>query len=143
MPPRTAGWTLIELMVTLLILAILAGFALPAYRSHVLRAHRVEAKSLLLELAAAQERFYLHHDRYASHAELAAAPPQGLGLAATTRNGRYRLTIDVADTRVFSATAAAIADQAADERCATFTIDAYGARTATSAAGIAAAACWD
>jgi type IV pilus assembly protein PilE len=143
MPARTAGWTLIELVVALLILAILAVFALPAYRSHALRAHRVEAKSVLLDLAAAQERFYLHHDRYASHAELAAAPPQGLGLAETTRNGRYQLTIDVADTRVFRATAAASADQASDERCATFTIDAHGSRTAASAAGIAAAGCWD
>jgi type IV pilus assembly protein PilE len=143
MPARTAGWTLIELMVALLILAILATFALPAYRSHALRAHRVEATSALLELAAAQERFYLHHDRYASHTELAAAPPQGLGLAQMTRNGRYRLTIDVADTRVFSASAAASGDQAADERCSTLAIDAYGSRTATSAAGIAAARCWD
>jgi type IV pilus assembly protein PilE len=143
MPTRTAGWTLIELLVALSILAILAAFALPAYRSHALRVHRVEAKSALLELAAAQERFYLHHDRYAAHAELAAAPPQGLGLAERTRNGRYRLTIDIADTRAFRASAAASGDQAADERCATFTIDAHGSRTATSAAGIAAAGCWD
>lgn len=143
MPARTAGWTLIELMVALLIIAVLATFALPAYRSHALRAHRVEAKSALLALAAAQERFYLHHDRYAAHAELSAAPPQGLGLAEMTRNGRYRLTIAVADTRLFRASAAASADQAADERCATFTIDAYGARTATNAAGITAPGCWD
>lgn len=143
MPNRTAGWTLIELLVALLLVAILATFALPAYRSHALRAHRVEAKSALLELAAAQERFYLHHDRYAAHSELAAAPPQGLGLADMTRHGRYQLTIAVADTRVFSASAAASGVQAADERCATFTIDAHGSRTAASAAGIAAAGCWD
>lgn len=143
MPARTAGWTLIELLVALVIIAILATFALPAYRSHALRAHRVEAKSALLALAAAQERFYLHHDRYAAHAELAVAPPQGLGLAEMTRDGRYRLTIAVADAREFRAAAAATADQVADERCATFTIDAYGARTATSVAGIAAPGCWD
>jgi type IV pilus assembly protein PilE len=143
MPARTKGWTLIELMVALLVIALLAAFALPAYRSHALRAHRVEAKSALLALAAAQERFYLHHDRYAAHAELPAAPPEGLGLAEVTRNARYRLTIAVADTRVFRASAAARADQTADERCATFHIDAHGSRTATTAAGVAAPGCWD
>ncbi len=110
MHARAAGWTLIELVVALLIVAVLASLAVPGYRNHALRAHRTEAKSALLDLAAAQERFYLHHDRYAGS---------------------------------FTASAVASGDQAADERCATFTIDAFGTKGAMSAAGIAAEGCWE
>ena len=143
MQARTAGWTLIELMVALLIVSILALVAVPGYRNHVLRAHRVEAQSALLDLAAAQERFYLQHDRYASHADLAAPPPGGLGLRETTRDGRYRVAIGAADVGSFTASAVASGDQAADERCATFTIDAFGTKGAMTAAGISAEGCWE
>ena len=143
MQARTAGWTLIELMVALLIVSILALVAVPGYRNHVLRAHRVEAQSALLDLAAAQERFYLHHDHYASQADLAVPPPGGLGLGEVTRNGRYRVAIGAADVGSFAASAVASGDQAADARCATFTIDAFGTKGAMTAAGIAAEGCWE
>lgn len=143
MQARVAGWTLIELVVALLIVAVLASLAVPGYRNHALRAHRTEAQSALLGLAAAQERFHLHHDRYASDADLVVAPPGGLGLSAATRDGRYRLAIGAADTRSFTATAVASGDQSADVRCATFTIDAFGTRSATDVAGIAAEGCWE
>ena len=142
MQARTAGWTLIELMVVLLIVSILALVAVPGYRNHVLRAHRVEAQSALLDLAAAQERFYLHHDRYASQMDLAAPPPGGLGLREVTRDGRYRVAIVAADVGSFTASAVASGAQAADALCATFTIDAFGTKGATTAAGVAADGCW-
>jgi len=55
---RERGVTLIELVVVAAVIAILASVAIPSYRSHVLRAHRTEARAALLALATAQEKFH-------------------------------------------------------------------------------------
>jgi len=128
-----AGLTLIELMVVVVIVAILASIAVPSYRHHLLRTHRTEAKRALLSISAAQERFYLQNNTYASSSELTIAPPAGLGIPATTENGHYEVAITSGTVTGFSATATAQGGQARDSRCATFTIDHAGSRTATSA----------
>jgi type IV pilus assembly protein PilE len=131
---KMRGVTLIELVVVVAIVALLATIAIPSYRQFVLRSHRAEAKSALLNLAAAQEKFYLQNNTYTD--ALADAPPVGLGLTATTENGYYTIAIDDADTDSFTATATTAGGQADDDDCDTFTIDQAGARTATSAS------CW-
>jgi type IV pilus assembly protein PilE len=124
--------TLIELMIVVAIVALLASIAVPSYRQYVLRANRTEATTALLQLAAAQEKFYLQNNTYAGNALIDDAPPAGLGLAATTERGHYTVAITAADATGFSATATAAGAQAADSTCATFTINQAGARTATS-----------
>ena len=131
------GLTLIELMVAMLIVAVLAAIAAPGSRQFVLRTNRVEAKSALLNVAAAQERFYLQNNAYAGPSGLEAAPPDGLGIAGTTEHGHYSIAIVAGDAAVFSATATARGGQAQDMRCASFAIDQSGAKTATSAE------CWN
>jgi type IV pilus assembly protein PilE len=124
-----SGMTLIELIVVVAIVAILTTAAIPAYRDHVLRSHRVEARSALLGLAAAQEIHFLRQNAYSS--ELEAAPPAGLGLQAVTASGYYGIAIDSADDSTFRATATAQGSQVRDEQCAQFGLEATGARTAT------------
>lgn len=142
--PRQAGTTLLELVVVMVVVAILATVAVPGYRHHLLRTHRVEAMDALLELAVAQERFHLVHRRYATDARLAAPPPDGLGLSPVTARGRYAIAIDAgADASTFSATASAAGAQLADAACASFTIDAAGRRSARRRDGAAAPACWE
>jgi type IV pilus assembly protein PilE len=132
------GFTLIELMIVVVIAAVLASIAVPSYRSYVLRTHRVEAKTALLNLAAAQERFYLENNTYAANAVLTTAPPAGLGLPATTENGWYTVAIaNGANAATFTATATATGTQAADTDCTSFSITALGVKTATSTK------CWD
>jgi type IV pilus assembly protein PilE len=127
---KVRGVTLIELMVVVAIVALLATIAIPSYRSFLMRSHRAEAKSALLNLAAAQEKFYLQNNTYTE--ELADPPPDGLGLTATTVNGHYTVAITDGDVDSFAATATATGGQAQDSHCATFTINQTGARSATN-----------
>ena len=138
---RMKGVTLIELMIVIVVVAILGSIAVPSYRSFVLRSHRVEAKTALLALAAAQEKFYLQNNTYATNSLLTTAPPSGLGLAATTENGWYTVAIaNGANAAGFSATATATGTQTADGDCASFTINQLGVKTAT---GDKPTVCWN
>ena len=141
---RMTGVTLIELMIVIVIVAILASIAVPSYRSYVLRSHRVEAKTALLNLAAAQEKFYLQNNTYATNSQLATAPPGGLGIPATTEGGWYTVAIaNGASAAVFSATATATGTQTADSDCASFTIDQLGVKSAKKSGGSPSTVCWN
>jgi type IV pilus assembly protein PilE len=132
------GVTLIELVVVMVVVGILAAIAIPSYRSYVLRTHRVEAKTALMQLAAAQEKFYLQNNTYATNGELEDAPPDGLGIPDTTENGWYTIAIaNGANAAGFAATATAAGEQAEDTDCAAFTINQAGQKTATTTK------CWD
>lgn len=59
------GFTLIELMITVVIVAILASIALPSYRQYVIRANRAAAKEAMMDIANRQQQFLLAHRSYA------------------------------------------------------------------------------
>jgi type IV pilus assembly protein PilE len=61
-PPQ--GFSLIELMITLAIAAIIAAVAVPSYRDHMLRAHIPEATSTLSALAMRLEQHYQDNQAY-------------------------------------------------------------------------------
>lgn len=58
------GFTLIELMITLVIIGLLSSIAYPAYQDHILRTHRAAAAACLQELALQMERRYTIHLAY-------------------------------------------------------------------------------
>ena len=65
-PRRRAihGFTLIELMITVAIVALLASIAYPAYTDSVLKGRRAEARTALLELMQQQERYMTQRNTY-------------------------------------------------------------------------------
>jgi type IV pilus assembly protein PilE len=63
---RARGFTLIELMVAVAIVAILAALAYPSYRNYVLRGQLVDATNGLSSLRANMERYYQDNRTYAS-----------------------------------------------------------------------------
>jgi type IV pilus assembly protein PilE len=130
--------TLLELLVTLVIVGVLAAFAYPAYHASLLRAHRVEAIDALLAIGAAQERFHVQHGRYARYLDDGTATPDNsLAVAAVSVGGRYRLSLLDAGPADFLATAtpAEGSGQEADRGCRRFSIRANGQRSATDSAG--------
>lgn len=64
LPLSRHGFTLLELIVVIAILAVLLTVALPSYRNYMVRVHRTEAVSALLELASCQERVFADHGHY-------------------------------------------------------------------------------
>jgi len=64
LPLRLKGFTLIELMIVIAVIALLAGIALPAYQEHVRRAARQEAFSNLGDLRIKMEQFFQNYRHY-------------------------------------------------------------------------------
>ncbi|HLS81148.1 MAG TPA: type IV pilin protein [Steroidobacter sp.] len=135
---KMRGITLIELMTVVAVVAILGTIAVSSYRSYLLRTNRTEARMALLRVQAAQEKFFLQNNRYATAAELDDAPPNGLGIPAITPGGYYAIDLQNVTGTTYTARARAAAGQLADAAaCQTLTIDHTGARTPNDASG-----CW-
>ncbi|WP_372878513.1 type IV pilin protein [Spongiibacter marinus] len=62
------GFTLIELMITVAIVAILASIAYPSYQEQVAKSRRNEAANALMIGAQALERYYSSNGRYTTTA---------------------------------------------------------------------------
>jgi type IV pilus assembly protein PilE len=89
------GFTLIELMITVAIIAILASIAFPSYRSYTIRSSRSAVQSELLQLSGLQEKIFLNSNSYAVSvtAAYSGRSDAGLGSSGTTADGKYTLTI--------------------------------------------------
>ena len=64
--PRTSGFTLIELMIVVAVIAILTAMAYPAYNKHVIKTRRSEAQAELVKWGQAMERYYSTNGSYTS-----------------------------------------------------------------------------
>ena len=126
-----AGFTLIELMIVVVIVAIISVFANSMYSKSVQKSRRAEGKALLLEAAALQERRIADAGTYATDME-------DLGYDANpaiSDNSLY--SVAVTNTNGFTLTATAIGRQAVDTQCATMSLNALGQKSSTTSSD-----CW-
>lgn len=79
-----SGFTLIEMMVTVAIVAILASIAIPSYQDYVRRGQVQEAPAALADFRARMEQFYQDNRTYANGTACGAAAPSRLENFSTT-----------------------------------------------------------
>jgi type IV pilus assembly protein PilE len=126
------GFTLIELMIVVAILAIIVTWGYNSYRDTILKAHRTEGIGELLAIADKLERYYADQGRYDT---AVLADIHGT----SSENGYYSFSITSADTAQFTITAAPQGGQTDDGKCGTFTLTSQGTR---SASGTLPDKCW-
>lgn len=61
---KASGFTLVELMVVVAIIAILASVAMPSYERYIQRSRRAEAQSLMLSVVNKEQQYLLDARQY-------------------------------------------------------------------------------
>jgi type IV pilus assembly protein PilE len=123
------GFTLIELMIVVIIIALLAGIGIPSYLKQVVKTRRSDAKVALSELAQLQESFFADNQTYtADLTKLGKTAQSGIFLSP---EGYYEIKISKADARSFLLEATPKGAQADDDKtCQKFTLNAASKKEA-------------
>jgi type IV pilus assembly protein PilE len=141
-PRRAGGFTLIELMVTLVVAAILISIAVPAYQTQVRKSRRTEARNAVMDLAAREERYYSVNNAYTNLAlQLGYSQDNAAITDLSIGSGYYTVSVAVSapdpaatpPTRAgFTITAKAAGAQLKDAPCQRFAVDDLGTQTSTT-----------
>lgn len=117
------GFTLIELMITIVIIGILVGVALPGYQNSVRKSHRSAAQAEMLDIANREQQYLLANRSY-------TATLSNLGYSVPTEvAARYTCTVSVTSTGLptFTVSCAPTSLQSASG-FSTLTLDSTGAK---------------
>jgi type IV pilus assembly protein PilE len=149
------GFTLIELVVAMVVIAILTAIAIPNYSAYVTRSKRAAAKTALMDTANFLERAYTTNGCY--HKANAAACIANSGADRTVSvsapaEGRasYRVTLSAVASQTFTLVATPCgaggagcpdgSDPFTDAECGNLTLTNTGARGITGTGSVAT--CW-
>lgn len=116
---RNAGFTLIEIMITLVIISVLSAIALPAYKDHVVRARLTEAFSALSTVQTSAEQFWANNRSYVGMSAVSGWP---------TASDNFTYSLDVATPSAYTVKATGIGKVTGF----TYTIDQSGKRLTVS-----------
>jgi len=127
----SAGFTLIELMITVAIIGILAAVAYPSYTSYIRKGKRATAQSALMDLASKEQTYLLDRRAYSTvQGDISFTMPAEI-------QGAYTFSISctpVDCTGSFTATATPIGGQAVSGE-QSLTVNAAGAKTPANTPG--------
>src|SRR5690606_8316811 len=128
---RVEGFTLIELVIVVAVIAILGAIANASYKGYVIKSRRAAATTCLEERAQFLERYYTTNLTYTGAPNPAQCGPE---LAPY-----YDISLNVTDSKSYTLTATPTSQQD-DPKCGTLTLNARGQRTASGPSGVAD--CW-
>lgn len=118
---KQKGFTLIELMVVIAIIAVLVTIALPSYREYVKRGNRRAAQSTMMDIINRQQQFFVANRFYGATADLCPSVPPDVA-------ANYTCAITVGTTPVpsFTITFTPTGNQVPD---VTLTVNDLGVKT--------------
>ncbi len=118
------GFTLIELMITVVIVAIIATFAYPSYQNSVRKSRRSDAKIALIDYASRLERCF---SRSSPNSYTDASCP----LAGSSNESYYNITYTARTltTYTIQAVPTSKGNQNKDINCTSFTLNQLGVKT--------------
>lgn len=113
----TAGFTLLELMIALVVLGILSAVAFPSFMDSIRKSRRSDATQALNAVQQAQERRRANQALYT--ADITGAVPAGLAMSDGTAGGYYTLTAEGATATAYTLIATAVSgkSQINDTNC--------------------------
>ena len=127
---RRHGFSLLELLITLVIIAVVVSLAIPSYQRYVQKAHRLDGQNKLVEVMQLQHRYFSRHLSYTVQLS------DGLGLAidpavghVTSSRKLYRISAAVCNGSLSTCIrlTATPTDHASDHTV--LTLDSSGQRT--------------
>jgi type IV pilus assembly protein PilE len=141
---RIAGFSLLELVIALAVVAVLAAIAYPSYSQSIINGRRADGKTALVNLGNRMEQYYAQNNTFAS-ATIASSPSTDVLSAAASEQGYYTLTIPpatlTANSYTIQATRAGV--QTADTHCGNLTLTSAGVKgIVNNASGYTVADCW-
>jgi type IV pilus assembly protein PilE len=122
---RFGGFSLMELMVAVAIVAIIGAIAFPSYLGYMNQTRRSDGQTALLDLSNRMERYFTNNNTYVG-ATLAT-----LGANATSPEGFYTVSISNAGATTYTLQAVPQGAQTGDTTCGTLSIDQVGQKGET------------
>jgi type IV pilus assembly protein PilE len=148
---RATGFSLVELMITIMVGAILVSIAVPAYTTQIRKTRRTEARTAVLDLASREERYLSVSNQYSNKdTDLGYGTTGNQINGLSVGSGYYTVKVVVVQAdaagntpAAYTITATATGIQAKDTDCNIFTVVQTGATTSTNSGGSdSSAICW-